>query len=64
LRIISAETPDGRRARRSCAPEIGGLAALSSTGIDGAPLNWPLCEEGMLAFQRDTLPLLKQAGLR
>jgi len=44
--------------------KAGGLAALSSTGIDGAPLNWPLCEEGMLAFQRDTLPLLKQAGLR
>jgi hypothetical protein len=37
---------------------------LSKVGIDGALLSWPLYEEGMLAFQKDTLPLLKQAGLR
>jgi dimethylsulfone monooxygenase len=43
---------------------VDGLAALSSTGIDGALLSWPLYEEGMLAFQKETLPLLKQAGLR
>ena len=43
---------------------VDGLAALASTGIDGALLNWPLYEEGMLTFQKDTLPLLKQAGLR
>lgn len=36
---------------------------LASTGIDGALLNWPLYEEGMLTFQRETLPLLKQTGL-
>jgi dimethylsulfone monooxygenase len=43
---------------------VDGLAALASTGIDGALLNWPLYEEGMLTFQKETLPLLKQAGLR
>ena len=37
---------------------------LSKIGIDGALLYWPLYEEGMLTFQRETLPLLKQAGLR
>jgi FMNH2-dependent dimethyl sulfone monooxygenase len=41
-----------------------GLANLSKVGIDGALLSWPLYEEGMLTFQRETLPLLKQAGLR
>ncbi len=43
---------------------VDGLAALASTGIDGALLNWPLYEEGMLTFQRETLPLLKQTELR
>jgi alkanesulfonate monooxygenase SsuD/methylene tetrahydromethanopterin reductase-like flavin-dependent oxidoreductase (luciferase family) len=43
---------------------VDGLANLSKVGIDGALLSWPLYEEGMLAFQKDTMPLLKQAGLR
>ena len=37
---------------------------MSAMGLDGALLSWPLYEEGMLAFQRETMPLLKQAGLR
>jgi dimethylsulfone monooxygenase len=41
-----------------------GLSNLSKVGIDGALLSWPIYEEGMLDFQKKTLPLLKQAGLR
>jgi alkanesulfonate monooxygenase SsuD/methylene tetrahydromethanopterin reductase-like flavin-dependent oxidoreductase (luciferase family) len=41
-----------------------GLANLSKLGIDGILLSWPIYEEGMLAFQRETMPLLQQAGLR
>jgi alkanesulfonate monooxygenase SsuD/methylene tetrahydromethanopterin reductase-like flavin-dependent oxidoreductase (luciferase family) len=43
---------------------VEGLANLSKVGIDGALLSWPIYEEGMLMFQRETLPLLQQAGLR
>jgi alkanesulfonate monooxygenase SsuD/methylene tetrahydromethanopterin reductase-like flavin-dependent oxidoreductase (luciferase family) len=43
---------------------VDGLANLSKVGIDRALLSWPLYEEGMLAFQKDTMPLLNQAGLR
>jgi dimethylsulfone monooxygenase len=43
---------------------VEGLANLSKVGIDGALLSWPIYEEGMLDFQANTLPLLKQAGLR
>jgi dimethylsulfone monooxygenase len=43
---------------------VEGLANLSGVGIDGALLSWPIYEEGMLDFQKNTLPLLKQAGLR
>jgi alkanesulfonate monooxygenase SsuD/methylene tetrahydromethanopterin reductase-like flavin-dependent oxidoreductase (luciferase family) len=43
---------------------VDGLATLSDIGVDGALLSWPLYEEGMLAFQCETMPLLKQAGLR
>jgi dimethylsulfone monooxygenase len=43
---------------------VEGLANLSKVGIDGALLSWPIYEEGMLDFQKETLPLLKQAGLR
>ena len=41
-----------------------GLANLSKVGIDGALLSWPLYEEGMMTFQKETLPLLGQVGLR
>jgi hypothetical protein len=37
---------------------------LSKVGIDRALLSWPLYEEGMLAFRKDTMPRFKQAGLR
>ena len=43
---------------------IEGLANLSKVGIDGALRSWPIYEKGMLDFQKKTLPLLKQAGLR
>jgi alkanesulfonate monooxygenase SsuD/methylene tetrahydromethanopterin reductase-like flavin-dependent oxidoreductase (luciferase family) len=43
---------------------VEGLANLSKVGIDGALLSWPIYEEGMLTFQRETMPLLQQAGLR
>jgi len=43
---------------------VEGLANLSKVGIDGALLSWPIYEVGMLDFQKNTLPLLKQAGLR
>jgi hypothetical protein len=37
---------------------------FSKVGIDGALLSWPIYEEGMLDFRKNTMPLLKQAGLR
>jgi FMNH2-dependent dimethyl sulfone monooxygenase len=41
-----------------------GLLRLSKIGIDGIVLSWPRYIEDMHCFQRETLPLLKQAGLR
>ena len=37
---------------------------LSEAGLDGCLLGWVDFEAGMRQFQRDTLPLLKQLGLR
>jgi FMNH2-dependent dimethyl sulfone monooxygenase len=41
-----------------------GLALLVAAGFDGILLSWPRWREGMRQFQTETLPLLKQAGLR
>jgi FMNH2-dependent dimethyl sulfone monooxygenase len=43
---------------------VDGLAKLSALGLDGVVLSWPRYIEDMRVFQRETLPLLKQAGLR
>jgi hypothetical protein len=42
------------------------LALISRVGVNGALLSWPIYEGGMLDFhfQKNTLLLLKQAGLR
>ena len=41
-----------------------GLQMLSRTGLDGIVLSWPNYLTGMQQFQKTTLPLLRQAGLR
>ena len=43
---------------------VDGLATMSRLGLDGVALSWPRYIEDMRSFQRETLPLLKQAGLR
>jgi alkanesulfonate monooxygenase SsuD/methylene tetrahydromethanopterin reductase-like flavin-dependent oxidoreductase (luciferase family) len=43
---------------------VDGLAKLSALGLDGVVVSWPRYIDDMRAFQRNTLPLLKQAGLR
>ena len=40
------------------------LKNLNDTGIAGILLTWPQYEEGILQFQDEVLPLIKQAGLR
>ena len=43
---------------------VDGLAKLSGLGLDGVVVSWPRYIEDMRTFQRVTLPLLEQAGLR
>ena len=43
---------------------VDGLAMLSRLGLDGVVVSWPRYIEDMRNFQRVTLPLIKQAGLR
>ena len=43
---------------------VDGLTMLSNLGLDGVVVSWPRYIEDMRNFQRVTLPLLKQAGLR
>jgi alkanesulfonate monooxygenase SsuD/methylene tetrahydromethanopterin reductase-like flavin-dependent oxidoreductase (luciferase family) len=43
---------------------VDGLAMLSRAGFDGVILSWARYVEEMREFQRATLPLLVQAGLR
>src|SRR6185295_4336921 len=43
---------------------VDGLAMLSRAGFDGVILSWARYVEEMREFQRETLPLLVQAGLR
>ena len=43
---------------------VDGLAMMSRLGLDGVVVSWPRYIEDMRNFQRVTLPLLKQAGLR
>ena len=43
---------------------VDGLATMSKLGLDGVALSWPRYIEDMRTFQRVTLPLIKQAGLR
>ena len=40
------------------------MVMLSKAGVDGLMISWPCYEDGMRNFQKVTLPLLKQAGLR
>lgn len=41
-----------------------GFKILADAGFDGILLSWPLWPEGMRQFRAETLPLLRQAGLR
>jgi alkanesulfonate monooxygenase SsuD/methylene tetrahydromethanopterin reductase-like flavin-dependent oxidoreductase (luciferase family) len=43
---------------------VDGLKLFVDAGIDGLLLTWPSYVEGMRRFQKDTYPLLVQAGLR
>jgi alkanesulfonate monooxygenase SsuD/methylene tetrahydromethanopterin reductase-like flavin-dependent oxidoreductase (luciferase family) len=43
---------------------VDGFEILVKAGFDGILLSWPLWREGMRQFRAETLPLLKQAGLR
>ena len=43
---------------------VDGMTMLSRAGVQGLMISWPRYEEGMREFQRTTLPLLRQAGLR
>jgi alkanesulfonate monooxygenase SsuD/methylene tetrahydromethanopterin reductase-like flavin-dependent oxidoreductase (luciferase family) len=40
------------------------LRMLADNGVDGVLLTWPAFIPGMLRFQREVLPLLKEMGLR
>jgi hypothetical protein len=40
------------------------FSVLIDIGLDGTLLSWAQYEAGMRAFQKDVLPLMKQAGLR
>jgi alkanesulfonate monooxygenase SsuD/methylene tetrahydromethanopterin reductase-like flavin-dependent oxidoreductase (luciferase family) len=43
---------------------VDGLAQLSRIGLDGTLLSWPRYIEEMRQFQRSTMPLIIEAGLR
>lgn len=43
---------------------VEGLLKLSRMGLDGVLLSWPRYIDDMRRFQQETLPLLKQSGLR
>lgn len=43
---------------------VDGLVMLAKLGLDGTLLSWPRYIDDMRRFQRETLPLIKQAGLR
>jgi FMNH2-dependent dimethyl sulfone monooxygenase len=43
---------------------VDGLAWLQGAGFDGIVLTWPRYVEGIKQFQAETMPLVKQAGLR
>ena len=43
---------------------VDGLALLERAGFDGIVLTWPRYIEGIQQFKAETLPLVKQAGLR
>ena len=43
---------------------VDGLGKLSGIGLDGVVVSWPRYIDDMRRFQRETLPLIKQAGLR
>lgn len=43
---------------------VDGLMTLADAGFDGTLLSWPRYLEDMRQFQAETLPLVRQAGLR
>jgi alkanesulfonate monooxygenase SsuD/methylene tetrahydromethanopterin reductase-like flavin-dependent oxidoreductase (luciferase family) len=43
---------------------VDGLQTMADIGLDGVLLSWPFYEAGMRDFRDNTLPLVKQAGLR
>jgi alkanesulfonate monooxygenase SsuD/methylene tetrahydromethanopterin reductase-like flavin-dependent oxidoreductase (luciferase family) len=43
---------------------VEGLQTLSQMGLDGALISWPRYIEDMRWFQKNTYPLIEQAGLR
>jgi FMNH2-dependent dimethyl sulfone monooxygenase len=47
------------------APQVvEGLAVLKNAGFDGILLTWPRWVEGMSRFRDESMPLLRQEGLR
>jgi FMNH2-dependent dimethyl sulfone monooxygenase len=43
---------------------VDSFGKLVDIGLDGTLLSWAQYDAGMRAFQKDVLPLMKQAGLR
>jgi alkanesulfonate monooxygenase SsuD/methylene tetrahydromethanopterin reductase-like flavin-dependent oxidoreductase (luciferase family) len=43
---------------------VEGLQAVSRMGFDGTLLSWPRYVDDMRWFRKETLPLIRQAGLR
>jgi alkanesulfonate monooxygenase SsuD/methylene tetrahydromethanopterin reductase-like flavin-dependent oxidoreductase (luciferase family) len=43
---------------------VDSFSVLVDIGLDGTLLSWAQYEAGMRDFQKDVLPLMKQAGLR
>jgi len=43
---------------------VEGLETVSRMGFDGALISWPRYIEDMRWFQKNTYPLIQQAGLR
>jgi len=43
---------------------VEGLQGIADMGLDGTLLSWPRYIEGIHQFEQETLPLVRQAGLR
>ena len=60
-------TSDGGMGYGSTTPKeqiVEGLQGIADMGLDGTLLSWPRYIEGIHQFEQETLPLVRQAGLR